>query len=78
MIIDPVGEGETMGFKVASSGLNARVPQAMPNLLTGQTANGHAVDAHAIQPFYAGMLARQCGLNIAFASEGEAIVVTAK
>ena len=78
LTIDPVGEGETMGFKVTASGLNARVPQAMPGLLTGEPANGHAVDAHAIQPFYAGMLARNCGLNVAFASEGDAIVLTAQ
>ena len=78
LTVDPVGEGETMGFKVAASGLNARVPQAMPGLLTGEPANGHTVDAHAIQPFYAGMLARNCGLNVAFASEGDAIVLTAQ
>lgn len=78
LTIDPVGEGEAMGFKVTASGLNARVPQAMPGLLTGEPANGHAVDAHAIQPFYAGMLARNCGLNVAFASEGDAIVLTAQ
>ena len=36
-----------------------------------------AVDAHAIQPFYAGLLARECGLAITLAPEGEAIVLTA-
>lgn len=77
LTVDAVGEGEAMGFKVAASGLNARVPQAMPGLLTGQP-NGHAVDAHAIQPFYAGMLARNCGLEVAFVNEGDAIVVTAR
>jgi len=77
LTVDPVGEGETMGFKVAASGMNARVPQAMPGLLTGEP-NGHAVDAHAIQPFYAGMLARNCGLAVAFANEGELIVLTAQ
>ncbi|HWP25570.1 MAG TPA: histidine phosphotransferase family protein [Xanthobacteraceae bacterium] len=77
LTVDPIGEGEAMGFKVSASGMNARVPQAMPHLLTGQTANG-PVDAHAIQPFYAGMLARNCGLEIAFTSEGETVVVTAK
>lgn len=76
--VDPVGEGETMGFKVVATGLNARVPQAVPGLLTGEPANGHAVDAHAIQPFYAGMLARNCGMAVSFAIEGEAVVVTAK
>ena len=76
--IDPVGEGESMGFRVTCSGLNARVPQAVPGLLTGQPANGHAVDAHAIQPFYAGMLARNCGLAITIASEGDAVVMIAQ
>jgi histidine phosphotransferase ChpT len=75
--VDPVGEGETMGFRVAASGANARMPQAVPALLSGDP-NGHAVDAHAIQPFYTGMLARSCGLAIALASEGDAIVVTAR
>lgn len=78
LTIDPVGEGESMGFRVTCSGLNARVPQAVPGLLTGEPANGHAVDAHAIQPFYAGMLARDCGLAIGIATEGDAVVVTAK
>jgi histidine phosphotransferase ChpT len=77
MTVDSVGEGETMGFKVTASGMNARVPQAMPGLLTGEP-NGHSVDAHAIQPFYAGLLARNCGLSVALANEGEAIVVTAQ
>jgi histidine phosphotransferase ChpT len=76
--VDPIGEGEKMGFKVVATGLNARVPQAVPGLLEGEPANGHAVDAHAIQPFYAGMLARECGLAVSFAVEGDAIVVTAK
>jgi histidine phosphotransferase ChpT len=76
--IDPVGESESMGFRMTCSGLNARVPQAVPGLLTGEPANGHAVDAHAIQPFYAGMLARNCGLAVGFAIEGEAIVITAQ
>ena len=77
MTVDSVGEGETMGFKVSASGMNARVPQAMPGLLTGEP-NGHSVDAHAIQPFYAGLLARNCGLSVAFVNEGDAIVVTAQ
>ncbi len=77
LTIDPMGEGETMGFRVIASGLNARVPQAMPGLLTGEP-DGHAVDAHAIQPFYAGMLARNCGLAVALAIEGDAVVITAQ
>src|SRR3984893_9683268 len=30
LTVDPIGEGETMGFRIAASGLNARIPQAVP------------------------------------------------
>ena len=77
LTVDPVGEGESMGFRVAAAGLNARVPPAIPPLLAGVPA-GHAVDAHAIQPFYTGLLAKSCGLVVAMASEGDAVAVTAR
>jgi histidine phosphotransferase ChpT len=76
LAVNPVGEGERMGFRVTASGPNSRVPQAVPALLAGQPAE-HAVDAHAIQPFYAGLLASECGLAIGMASEGEQVVVSA-
>jgi histidine phosphotransferase ChpT len=76
IIVDPVGEGDTVGFRLSVTGQNAKVPAAIPPLLAGQP-NGHAVDAHAIQPFYTGLLAKTCGLGVAMAAEGEAVVVTA-
>src|SRR5262245_31868276 len=75
--VDPAGEGETMGFKVTTTGTNAKVPQAMPGLLQGTPAEGHSVDAHAIQPYYTGMLAKACGLTASMALEGETVVVAA-
>jgi histidine phosphotransferase ChpT len=36
------------------------------------------VDAHAIQPFYTGLLARSSGLGVVLSAEGEAVVVTAR
>jgi histidine phosphotransferase ChpT len=74
--VDPVGEGDTMGFKLSVTGTNAKIPQAIPPLLGGTP--DHAIDAHAIQPFYTGMLAKNCGLSVSMAPEGEAIVVAAK
>jgi histidine phosphotransferase ChpT len=76
MTVDPVGAGETMGFRITCSGLNARIPHAVPALLDGTSESG-TVDAHAIQPFYTGLLARACGLKVALAADGDAIVVTA-
>jgi histidine phosphotransferase ChpT len=77
LIVDPVGEGDRLGFRVSVTGLNAKIPQSIPPLLAA-TPSDHAIDAHAIQPFYTGMLAKTCGLSISMAPEGEAIVVAAK
>ena len=46
-------------------------------LLAGE-AGGEALDAHRIQPFYAGLLAQACGVKAAMAMEGEAVVVSAQ
>ena len=73
LTVDPVGEGETMGFRITATGINARIPQAMPGLLAGQSESG-TVDAHAIQPFYTGLLARACGLAVDLAAEGDTVI----
>jgi histidine phosphotransferase ChpT len=75
LAVNPVREGETMGFRVVASGLNARLPQNIADLLTsGQPST---VDAHSVQPYYTRLLAQSCGLSVTLAPEGEAIVVTA-
>jgi histidine phosphotransferase ChpT len=63
------------GYRVTAAGLNARVTPATAELLSGSPA--HPVDAHAIQPLYTGILARDCGLTVTAASDGEAVVLTA-
>jgi histidine phosphotransferase ChpT len=77
LTVDPIGAGETMGFRITAAGVNARIPPALPVLLAGNSENG-TVDAHAIQPFYTGLLARSCGLAVVLAAEGEAIVVATR
>jgi histidine phosphotransferase ChpT len=76
LTLDPVGTGETMGFRVTAVGLNSRVPPAISALLAGGT-DGETIDAHAIQPYYTGLLARACDLTATIAAEGDAIVVAA-
>ncbi|MFZ0101248.1 MAG: histidine phosphotransferase family protein [Pseudolabrys sp.] len=75
--VDPVGSGESMGFKVTAAGTNAKVPPAVPALLTGE-GSGEGLDAHRIQPFYAGLLARASGVKATIAMDGEAVVLTAQ
>jgi histidine phosphotransferase ChpT len=75
MTVDPIGAGDTMGFRIGCVGINARIPQAIPALLAGTSESG-GVDAHAIQPFYTGLLARACGVSVDLVAEGDGIVVS--
>jgi len=74
LTVDPVEGGA--GFRITSSGLNARLTEATATLLAGNPTQ--PVDAHAIQPVYTGILARDCGLTLSAAPEGEVIVITAR
>jgi histidine phosphotransferase ChpT len=77
LTVDPVSGAEgRAGFRVTAAGLNARLTQSTCELLAGSAA--HGVDAHAILPLYAAILAGECGLALASASEGEAVVLTAR
>ena len=75
--VDPIGTGESMSFKVSATGTNAKIPPAAPPLLAGEDG-GTPIDAHRIQPFYTGLLARACGLGVTVAMDGEAMVIAAK
>src|SRR6516164_4599032 len=75
LTIDPIGEGETMAFRVTASGLNARLPQNIANLLS--STEPPSADAHAVQPYYTRLLAQACGLSVRLAPEGDAIIVSA-
>jgi len=76
LTVEPIGTGDTMGIKVTAAGVNAKVPPAVASLLAGEIGEG--IDAHRIQPFYAGLLAKDCGAKTAMVMEGEAVVITAQ
>src|SRR5437764_3772769 len=67
LTVDPLGEGEAIGFRVAASGLNARMPQNIADLLSSSSTP--AVDAHAVQPYYTRLLAQSFGLKLVLAPE---------
>lgn len=63
--VEAVGEGDTTGFAVTVTGLNARIPPHAVELLAGIPANEQGtIDAHAIQPYYAGLLARSAAMTV--------------
>jgi histidine phosphotransferase ChpT len=72
--VDPIAGAA--GFSVTASGLNARVTPATVELLVGTPAQ--TVDAHGIQPFYTGILARDCGFSVTATAEGETVIVMAR
>jgi histidine phosphotransferase ChpT len=75
--VEPIGAGDAAGFRIVASGLGARIPAGVPDLIAGQSETG-AVDAHAVQPFYAGLLARDCGLTVSLQADGDSVVVAAR
>jgi histidine phosphotransferase ChpT len=77
LTVDPVsGDPGIAGFVVTASGLNAKLNPIVTELLAGNSA--HPVDAHAIQPLYAGILARDCGLVLSAGGESGTITLTAR
>lgn len=75
LVIDSIGEGDAMGFRITATGSIAKVPPNAP-LLSGE-AGEEGLDAHRIQPFYAGLLAKACGFAANAVLEGEAVVISA-
>ena len=75
LTVDPAGEGEAGGFRVAASGLNARMPQNIADMLSA------APPARSMRmpcsPIIRGCWRRPAGLNVVLAAEGDAVVVTA-
>ena len=68
------GEGATLS--VESKGTNARVAAHVPLLLAG-TPEGGSVDAHGIQAYYTGLVAREIGCSVDLSSAPECVTLRA-
>jgi histidine phosphotransferase ChpT len=75
LTVDPIGEGQSVCFRITAAGLNARVQQNIADMLSSNHAP--ASDAHSVQPYYTRLLAEACGLTVALAAEGQSVTVTA-
>lgn len=75
MTVDPIGEGPAQGFRIAVAGSHSKINPAVPVLLAGESEE--PISAHAIQPFYAGLLLRSCSMQATVEQQADAIVVTA-
>jgi histidine phosphotransferase ChpT len=61
--VEATGEGDGISLRVASKGVNARLQAGFADLLSGQDGVAK-VDAHSIQPYFAGLVARECGMAV--------------
>ena len=71
------GEDDDMSFHVQAKGVNARVTPGVASLLSGEPEDG-SVDARAIQAYYAGLVARSCGLEVSLALSGDVVTIEAR
>lgn len=75
--VSSTGDEERIAFRIEAKGTNARVAANIPALLAGEAEDG-AIDARAIQPYYAGLVAKSCGLEVSVTSEPELVTIEAK
>lgn len=71
------GTDEDIAFTIEARGTNARIAAAIPALLAG-TPEDDAVDARAIQAYYAGLVAEASGLAVEIAVAPDHVTITAK
>jgi histidine phosphotransferase ChpT len=69
-------DGDNASFLIKAKGTNARIPAHAEGLIAGRSENG-TVDAHGIQPFYTGLVAKAAGMAISFAIEGDQVTISA-
>jgi histidine phosphotransferase ChpT len=70
------GEGETAALSVKASGAYLRLAKHATELLAGRPESG-SVDAHGIQAYYAGLVARASGLEVKVTQEDGAVLLSA-
>jgi histidine phosphotransferase ChpT len=68
-------EPSTPAFNLRSSGEGARIPADAAAFFAGEDAR--PIDAHSIQPYYAALIARDAGMSVSLARDGEAVVIEA-
>ena len=74
--VNVTGEGDGVRLIVLAAGTLARIPAQVPLLIKGESETG-TVDSHAIQPYYAGLVARAEQMNVDIALEGETVTMLA-
>jgi histidine phosphotransferase ChpT len=71
------GDADTARFQIKAKGINARIAPHLQGLLAGEPESG-TVDAHGIQPFYTGLIARAAGMSVTLTLDGDEVTIVAE
>lgn len=69
-------ENDRGTFTLTTKGPSARIPNHVEMLIAGHSEGG-TIDAHGIQPYYTGLVARAVGMDVTLTLEGEGAIVRA-
>ncbi|SNY91099.1 histidine phosphotransferase ChpT [Cohaesibacter sp. ES.047] len=72
------GDSRYPTFTLVCEGKSARIPASFDRLLRGKPADEHGIDAHAIQPYYTGLLARESKMDLVFDWVDDTITIKAQ
>ncbi|WP_374544660.1 histidine phosphotransferase ChpT [Rhodoblastus sp.] len=70
------GEGDDSRIAVAVKGPNLKLASHVADLLEGHSESG-SVDAHGIQPYFTGLVARSCGMAVQVTASSEEVALKA-
>ncbi len=73
---DTAAADGSLRISVTAKGANAKLAGHTPGLLSGAPEN-HSVDAHAIQPFYTGLVARASNMSLHVTTEADSVTIEA-
>jgi histidine phosphotransferase ChpT len=71
------GDGDTTTIVVEAKGTNARLAHGVTGLLAGEPEQG-VVDAHGIQAYYAGLVARTASMNLQVSVQPDWVMLEAR
>ena len=69
------GDQSNPTFEIRCHGEAARIAEHVPALIAG--GNGHVLDSHSVQPYYAGRVAAAAGMVLKAEKTGEDVVLRA-
>jgi len=75
--VDLTGQDDSLAIRIEAKGPNLRIAHGVADLIAGRPESG-AIDAHTIQPFFTGLVARECGMEVTIALDADMVALEAK